>query len=226
MTYALKITETILAQNYEEMVVMLRSIGLTPSTYRGPSGNLLHVIAQFGPAHFVPRLVHDGVDVNEVNGEGDTALHIAARLGRSAVIDQLLAIEGLDDTIINLAMMTPYQSSKNRQISTAIEYSRSLYINRRTKEMHDLVSCGDVSGLREMFSIRRNKIVLNVNSPDSHGDTILHVAARHDHSAELVQLCIELGADPYLKNKKGKLPIELTKDDSVKNILREGTSYR
>lgn len=218
-------TEAIQAQDYDALVRILKAIGLTPATYRGPNGNLLHVVAAFGPATFIPKLLTDGLDLNEPNNDGDTALHIAARIGRAAVIDQLLVVEGLDDSITNNTGQTPNQVAKNRQIATAIEYARSLYINRKTRELHALVAKGDVVGLQDMFSTHHNRTVLNVNAPDSHGDTILHVAAKMEHSVELIKLCLDLGADPYLKNKKGKLPIEVAKDDAIKTTLRDGNHY-
>lgn len=197
----------------------LRSIGLSPATYRGPGGNLLHIVTLFGPASFISRLVTDGIDVNGQNSEGDTALHIAARSGRSSIIDALLVCPNLDDSITNNADQTPYHVAKTRQIATAIEYSRSLYITRKTKEMHALVVAGQVQGLRNMFENHRNKVVLNIDTPDSHGDTVLHVSAKNDNFA-MVQCCLELGADAYLKNKRGKLPVELAKDEEVKNVLK------
>lgn len=224
LNQSIKMTEAIQAQNYDSLAKILKGIGLTPATYRGPNGNLLHVVVAFGPPSFIPKLLADGIDVNEPNADGDTALHIAARIGRAAVIDQLLAVEGLDDSITNNLGQTPYQVAKNRQISTAIEYARSLYINRKTRELHALVAKGDTAGLQVLFSSHHNRAVLNVNAPDSHGDTILHIAAKMEHSPELIKLCLELGADPYLKNKKGKLPIEVAKDEVMKNTLKDGSS--
>lgn len=218
-------TEAIQAQDYDELVKILKGIGLSPASYRGPSGNLLHVITAFGPVTFIPRLLADGLDINETNGEGETALHIAARSGRSVVLDQLLANPLIDDTIANAAGLTPYQVAKNRQIATAIEYARSLYINRKTQEMHGMAARGEVDGLRQLLAVNRNRVVLNVNAPDAHGDTILHVAAKLGHPLEFVQLCLELGCDPYLKNKKGKLALELAKDEPVRTALKEGKLF-
>lgn len=203
------------------MVVALQRIGLTPATYLVPGGNLLHVIASFGVASLIPDLLNAGVKINEQNAEGDTALHVAARNGRLTVLDQLLPRPDLDDTIVNLQGLTPYHVAKNRQISTAIEYSRSIYINQKTREMHKIVAKGDVAALRAFFDNHRNKQVINIDSPDSHGDTILHVASKMDN-ASLVQACLDLGADAFFKNKKNKLPIELSKDDQVKAVLKDG----
>ena len=219
MEQSLKLTHAIQAMNYDLLCNTLRSIGLSPATYKGPGGNLLHIVTLFGPATFVPKLVADGIDVNEQNIDGDTALHIAARSGRSSIIDALLVCKDIDDSILNNAELTPYQVAKTRQIATVIEYSRSLYITRKTKEMHELVAAGNETGLRNLFSSHRNKVVLNIDTPDVHGDTVLHASAKNDN-LQMIQCCLDLGADAYLKNKKGKLPIELTKDEEIKTVLK------
>lgn len=216
----MKLTSAIQGGDYPTLVAALQRIGLTPATYLVPGGNLLHVIASFGVASLIPELLKAGVKINEQNAEGDTPLHVASRYGRLTVLDQLLPQPELDDTIVNKQGLTAYHVAKNRQIATAIEYSRSIYINAKTREMHKLVSKGDVAGLKALFENHRNKQVINVDSPDSHGDTILHVAAKHDN-AGLVQACLDLGADAFFKNKKNKLPIELTKDDQVKAVLKD-----
>lgn len=193
---------------------------MTPATYRGPGGTLLHIITLFGHANFVPKLILDGIDINEQNCDGETALHIAARTGRLSILDVLLADPKIDDSVTNKEGLTPYQIAKNRQIATAIEYARSIFINRKTKEMHGLVARGDLEGFKALFDNHRTKAVLNVDSPDDHGDTILHVAAKLDDLA-MLKLCLEYGADPFVKNKKNKLPIELAKNEQIKTVLKE-----
>lgn len=217
----MKMTEAIQANDYERLIAVLKAIGLTPSTYRGPSGNLLHIIVALGPAQFISKLITDGLDVNEATADGDTPLHIASRLGRATVLEQLLRVDNLDDTILNNAGLTAFHVAKNRQISTAIEYARSLYINKKTKEMQAMVARGDLQALRQLFSIHRNQVVLNVNSTDAHGDTVLHVASKLEHSVDLIRFLLEQGADPFFKNKKGKLPIELTKDEAIRQVLKD-----
>lgn len=217
---SMKLTAAIQGEDWEGLCGLLKGIGLSPATYCGPSGNLLHIVTLFGPVSFVERLLAAGVNINEQNGDGDTVLHTAARTGRATFIDVLLTASDLDDTITNEAGCTAHQVAKNRQIATAIEYSRSLYVNRKTKEMHSLVAQGNAAGLRRLFEVHRNRVLLNVDAPDGHGDTMLHIAAKMDDAA-MVRCCLDLGVDAFLKNKKGRMALELAKDDEVRAALKE-----
>lgn len=215
-------TRAIEKGDFGEICRVLKLIGLSPRTYASASGNLLHVIASFGVASLVSDLLAAGVELNDQNSNGDTPLHVASRIGRASVIDALLVREDLDDTILNKAGKNAYQVAKNRQIATALEYARSIYINRKTNQMHAMASSLDFEGLRNLFDSPRNKVVLSIDAPDSHGDTILHKAAKMDN-LELVKICLDLKADAFFKNKKNKLPVELAKDEQVKALLKDGT---
>ncbi len=62
-------------------------------TYRCPDykGNtVLHVAARMGEAKFVSVVGHVFPDINIVNGDGDTALHLAAEYDHKHVIETLL----------------------------------------------------------------------------------------------------------------------------------------
>ena len=56
------------------------------------------------------------------------------------------------------------------------------------------------------------------NSPDTNGNTPLHVAVRGRHK-EIVRMLLEKKADTSLANKSGKTPVNLAKDKEMKNIL-------
>ena len=89
-----------------------------------------------------------------------------------------------------------------------------------TQHMHQLAAKGSEEGLRRLFESSKNRQILNINAPDGTGETILHRAARQDN-ARLVQALLELGADPFVENRKGKMPLELARDEIVKAFLRE-----
>lgn len=100
-----------------------------------------------------------------------------------------------------------------------------MHILKQTKEMFEVASHGNNESLRKIFENKRNQNLLDVNSQDPHGNTILHHAAKRDNF-EAVSLCLELGVDPFVKNEKGKIAMELTKDDRVKNLLKEAPMTR
>lgn len=53
------------------------------------------------------------------------------------------------------------------------------------------------------------------------GTTVLHEAAKRKDLA-VIKLAISKGADVLSRDKKGKLPIDLAKDERIKTVLRQG----
>lgn len=53
------------------------------------------------------------------------------------------------------------------------------------------------------------------------GTTLLHEAVRRKDLG-LIKLAISKGADTLARDKKGKLPVDLAKDDRIKSVLRQG----
>lgn len=52
------------------------------------------------------------------------------------------------------------------------------------------------------------------------GSTLLHEAARNKDT-QLIQILLLHGADPFKRDKKGKLPQDVTKDEKVKAVLKK-----
>jgi len=46
--------------------------------------------------------------------------------------------------------------------------------------------------------------------------------AAESNTAEAVSMLLRFGADPFLRNRDGKLPRELTNEPAVLELLREG----
>lgn len=80
---------------------------------------------------------------------------------------------------------------------------------------------GHIECLKTLLSIPN----CEVNVQNKLGDTPLHSAAWKGHS-EAVQLLLDKGARADLKNKEGKLPIDLTKDAEVATLLRQAAGVR
>ena len=65
----------------------------------------------------------------------------------------------------------------------------------------------------------------NINSEDISGRTPLHIAAVTNHLESLKILLYEL-ANPFKRNKDGKLPIDLTEDNKCKFYLSRARIVR
>lgn len=75
--------------------------------------------------------------------------------------------------------------------------------------------------IQELFSNPRCGALIDFNSSNSYGDTVLHIAARTENE-EIIRLFLKLGADPFMKNRKGKIPIELARKPTTRNLLKQG----
>ena len=56
------------------------------------------------------------------------------------------------------------------------------------------------------------------------GTTVLHEAAKRKDLA-VIKLAISKGADVLSRDKKGKLPIDLARDERIKTVLRQGERF-
>lgn len=97
----------------------------------------MHLAASFGTREIFEKIMHltslqstdnDSValDVNMLNSEGNTALHIAAKLNRHDLVDILLNHPEIDDTIKNNSGKTPMQLTRAKNVVNAIERNISL----------------------------------------------------------------------------------------------------
>jgi ankyrin repeat protein len=74
---------------------------------------------------------------------------------------------------------------------------------------------------QEILLNPRARSLIDFDCPNTNGDTILHMAAKGEN-AEIVKICLKVGVDPFMKNRRGKIAIELTKNPVIKELLKQG----
>jgi ankyrin repeat protein len=121
----------------------------------------LMFMAKIGLPHvdFIKRAIAQGAGVNQKDGDGRTALHLAAMKGNHSVVS-LLLYKGAD------AMR------KDNEQQTALMKA---------------ASSGNVDVVRRLLGIRSVKQA--INSRDAKDNTALHLAAKKGHSAVVDLLC-------------------------------------
>ena len=81
----------------------------------------------------------------------------------------------------------------------------------------------DYSKLKQILKQNRAKALLHMNRLDIEtGSTFLHDAARRGEKT-LVEILLANGVDPIRRDRKGKLPYEVTRDHEIRNMLRAST---
>lgn len=168
-----------------------------------------------------------GLDINARDRDGNTPLHVAAMLGRAPIVSMLLAAH-VNDSIANYAGQTALDLARTPEIFQQLQLARSMFIDASVKKIQSLVAAADYSSLEKLLQDQRMKNILDVNGADlptdpttvDSGGTLLHEAARKKDT-KLIQLLLLNGADPFKRDRKGKLPQDVTKDDKTRAIIKK-----
>lgn len=204
------------------------------SSVSGGSGlldtTILHLAIQCAEFPVVEYVISNGagfLDVNARDKDGNTPLHTAAGQGRTQVVRLLLEQEPINDALANNHGRLPIDVARTPEIFQQLQLSRSLFIEAKVRQIQELVIREDYGTLRDVLDDQRVKTVLDINSPDfacdtttvSTGGTLLHEAARQ-RNTKLIQILLLQGADPFRRDRKGKLPQDVTKDDVTRTMLK------
>ena len=167
------------------------------------------------------------IDINGRDRDGNTPLHLAATLGRTPVVRLLLDQPGNNDSNTNYDAQTPLDLARTPDIFQQLQLTRSIFIDSTVNRIHHLVAATDFDTLETLLQDPRVQSTLDVNGGElatdpvvvDAGGTLLHEAAKKK-DVKLAQLLLLNGADPFRRDRKGKLPQDYTKDDRTRSILK------
>jgi oxysterol-binding protein 1 len=107
-----------------------------------------------------------------------------------------------------------------RPRDNADQVNREKYAAEMTSAVKDAVAACQYDRLESILAHERARAVLHMNRLDMEtGSTFLHDAA-HRCDKRLVEILLAHGADPIRRDRKGKLPHEVTKDHDIRSLLR------
>jgi hypothetical protein len=184
--------------------------------------------AELPVVEYVLSSSHIGLDINARDKDGNTPLHVAAMGGRTPVVKLLLDLPDVNDAIPNHQAKLPIDVTRNADIFQLLQLSRSLFTDAKVRQVQELVAAADYKRLEEVLEEPRLKTLLDVNSPEfasdpttlETGGSLLHEAARKK-DARLIQVLLLHGADPFRRDRKGRLPQDVTKDDITRAMLKK-----
>lgn len=204
-----------------------------PST-RTEGTSILHLAVQCAEVPVIEFVLSNAtatpnspIDINGRDRDGNTPLHLAATLGRTPVVRMLLDQPGINDSVTNYSGQTPLDLARTPDIFQQLQLSRSIFIDTNVKKIQHMVATGDLDALEKTLQDERIKSTLDVNGGEfatdpvviDAGGTLLHEAAKKK-DVKLAQLLLLNGADPFRRDRKGKLPQDYTKDDRTRAILK------
>ncbi|KAJ5109781.1 ATP12 ATPase F1F0-assembly protein [Penicillium argentinense] len=191
---------------------------------------ILHLALQCAEPQVVEFVLSSGDDqsINAQDREGNTPLHLAAQMGRVSLVRELLSRSSVNDAIVNYRGQTPLDVARTPEIFQQLQLARSLFIDNKTQEIQSLIAKKDYENLEKLLEEPRAEGILDVNSLElvtdrttaQSGGTLLHEGARNK-DAQLIQILLTHGADPFRRDKKGKLPQDVTKDDKTRALLKK-----
>lgn len=196
--------------------------------------SILHLAIQCAEAAVIEFVLSNStpgsdnpIDINGRDRDGNTPLHLAATLGRAPIVRMLLEQPGINDSITNFQGQTPLDLARTPEIFQQLQLARSIFIDTNVKKIQELVRTTDMPALERLLQDPRIKSTIDVNGGElatdavtiETGGTLLHEAARRK-DIKLIQMLLLNGADPFRRDRKGKLPQDVTKDDRTRAILK------
>jgi len=210
--------------------------GQKPSPTESLKGTtVLHLAIQCAEPPVVEQLLsiatsnpESGIDLNAQDRDGNTPLQMASMLGRATVVQLLLGQPNVDSTILNYQGRSALDLARSPEIFQQLQLSRALYTENKVRTVHHFVRHQDHDDLEKLLEDPRVAAVLDVNgtelvtdpSTTETGGTLLHESARKK-DIKLIQLLLLHGADPFRRDRQGKLPQEVTKDERTRAILKK-----
>uniref|UniRef100_A0A8C8E6J0 Uncharacterized protein n=1 Tax=Otus sunia TaxID=257818 RepID=A0A8C8E6J0_9STRI len=208
---------------------------LDAKEHRGKTPLLVAVTAR-QPA-IVYDLIQTGADVNAVDNKGQSALHLAATYGYAQVLQVGKAF------MVLIASHTPLHCAvlaHNVLCSAFIAedfspmslykifrlFCRTLLISNKTV-LHYTVQDGNISLLRYFLELNAFKSKDFVNNK-AHGNTALHMAAalpRDKNQKEIIQLLLDHGADPSIRNLDNDQPIHMAPSGKAGDQVHDSRCY-
>ncbi|KAK9368997.1 Oxysterol-binding protein-domain-containing protein [Lipomyces kononenkoae] len=185
--------------------------------------NLLHLAVQVASPstiEFILAYADAHVDINGLDSDGNTPLHLAAALGREDVVSLLLNRPDINDTITNSAGKQPVELCRYPELAQAMQVSRAQFVEQVASQMKKYFQAGSVADVERLLLNHRAAALLDINGQDPDtGSTVLHDAVRAK-DANMVQFILDHGGDPFRRDRKGKLPGDGVKDEVIKKMMK------
>lgn len=156
--------------------------------------------------------------------EGITPLHYAAQLDEAEIVLRLLIAGANPNITTENNLTTPLHWAAHQGATQSLRLLLRNHADPKLKT-HKGYTAVHFAALGPKPELIQELIEAGVaiDELDAEGNTALHLAARAGKSKGVAVL-LKLGAQPSLKNKKGKTPQALARNDAIRELFLESTS--
>ncbi|KAF5099400.1 hypothetical protein D0Z00_001679 [Geotrichum galactomycetum] len=138
----------------------------------------------------------------------------------------LMSLDDLDETILNAAGKEPVEVARTPELAEAMQVVRAQYTENVINKIKSYFSTDNIVAAEKLLSTPRAKGVIDINGqiPET-GSTYLFEFAKA-RNAPMVKFILDHGGDPFKRNSRGVLPVDATKDESIRRLIKEAARAR
>ncbi|KAL3230228.1 Uncharacterized protein RNJ44_01591 [Nakaseomyces bracarensis] len=186
---------------------------------------VLHYAVQVAPLMLIKEIVNRWItnkestdntsqvklDINHQDTNGNTPLHIASYQARGDVVMYLMDQPSINDCVANNSHMQAIEICRDLNVAQSMQMKRSSYVAETAQELRTAFNNRDFQHLEAILTNARNAELLDINGLDPEtGDTVLHEFIKK-RDVEMCKWLLEHGADPFKRDARGVLPVDLVK---------------
>lgn len=177
---------------------------------------VLHLATENNDANLVKILLKNGSNPNLQDINGDTCFHIAAKNNCDDIMHEILKCHNFQPIVssFNYEGLTPFHIAIAENSLDCFKLMKSYIFDPNTKEkktgkslLHYAVKF-QPSFVTELLNVAK----IDVDIKDFEGNTPLHIACTTENT-NVVELLLQAGANPLLKNFKQKCILENPEDN-------------
>lgn len=193
-------------------ILLVVSFGLNPcfaAAERGKPTKSLHEAARNGDIAQVQSHFLRGANIDEIDEDGFTPLHLAASGGHKGVAEMLIASGANVNANSRQDRSTPLHNAVGKGHKDVVQLliDKGANVNAKDNKQRTPLRLAAEGNHRDMADLLIAKGA-DINAKQDYGRTLLHNAAYAGHK-DVTELLIEKGTDINAKDSFGQIPLHL-----------------